>query len=118
MAARIRTPLAHKPWAPGADTRNARAPFSWLHDPEVAWLIGVHSYEDVRYFGKEPYEQLLWWMALPALLQIAEQPKPDPAAVEAVEQQIAVRTKAAADAAYQVDSLFATATPVKVKQPS
>jgi glycosidase len=106
-AARIRALLAHQPWAPGTDTKNARAPFSWLQDPDVAWLIGVHSYQDVRYFGKEPYEQLLWWMALPALLRIAAAPKLDPVAVQALEEQIEGRSKAAADAGYQIDGLFA-----------
>ena len=116
VASRIRALLAHKPWAPGADLKKARAPFSWLHDPEVAWLIGVHSYQGVRYFGKEPYEQLLWWMALPALLTIAEQPKP--ATLEALEEQIESRMKAAADAGYQIEGLFAAATPATQKTPS
>jgi glycosidase len=115
-AARIRALLAHKPWAPGDDTKNARAPFSWLQDPDMAWLIGVHSYEGIRYFGKEPYEQLLWWMALPALLRIAAAPKLDPAALELLEEQIESRTKAAADASYEVDGLFAPPTPAKQKR--
>jgi hypothetical protein len=117
-AARIRALLAHKPWAPGDDTKKPRAPFSWLQDPDVAWLIGVHSYQDVRYFGKEPYEQLLWWMALPALLRIADAPKPDPYAVESLEEQIHKRTKAAADAEYQIDGLFTAPKETKEKQPS
>ncbi len=117
-AARVRALLAHKPWAPGNDTKNAPAPFSWLQDPDVAWLIGVHSYQGVRYFGKEPYEQLLWWMALPALLRIAAAPKLDQAAIEALEEQIQARTKAAADAEYQVDGLFVAPQATKEKQPS
>ncbi|ABF40494.1 alpha amylase [Candidatus Koribacter versatilis Ellin345] len=119
VAARIRTILAHKPWAPGSDLKKAKAPFSWMHDPEVAWLIGVHAYQDVRYFNKESFEQLLWWMALPALLTIAAAPKPDPTTVETVEEQIEARTKAAADVGYQLDGLFDAATAVvKEKQPS
>jgi hypothetical protein len=117
-AARIRALLAHKPWAPGDDTKNARAPFSWLQDPDVAWLIGVHSYKEVRYFGKEPYEQLLWWMALPALLRIAAAPKIDRTAIEALEEQIQARTEAAAEAEYQIDGLFTVAKGTKEKQPS
>jgi glycosidase len=116
-AARIRALLAHKPWAPGDDTKNARAPFSWLQDPDVAWLIGVHSYEDVRYFGKEPYEQLLWWMALPALLRILAAPKLNKAALSELGEQIEARTRAAADAGYQVDGLFVAPRDV-TKKPS
>jgi len=119
VAARIRTLLAHKPWAPGSDLKKAKAPFSWLHDSEVAWLIGVHAYEDVRYFNKESFEQLLWWMALPALLSIAAATKPDPTTIETVEEQIEARTKAAAAVSYQLDGLFDAATAVvKEKQPS
>ncbi len=117
-AARIRALLAHKPWGPGDDTKKPRAPFSWLQDPDVAWLIGVHSYQDVRYFNKESYEQLLWWMALPALLRIAAKPKPDPAAVEMLEEQIEARSRAAAEAEYQIDGLFATPQRAKEKLPS
>jgi hypothetical protein len=116
-AARIRALLAHKPWAPGDDTKHARAPFSWLQDPDVAWLIGVHSYQDVRYFNKESFEQLLWWMALPALLRIATGAKPDPIAIETLEEQIEARTKAAVDASFQLDGLFAPQA-AKEKQPS
>ncbi|HEY3928862.1 MAG TPA: alpha-amylase family glycosyl hydrolase [Candidatus Koribacter sp.] len=116
-AARVHALLAHKPWGPGDDTRTVRAPYSWLQDPDVAWLIGVHSYQDVRYFGKEDYEQLLWWMALPALLRIAAAPTLDPVAIEALEQQIEARTRAAAEAGYQIDGLFAPAAQVREKQP-
>ena len=44
---------------PGEKPKCCIAPFSWLHDPDMAWLIGVHSYEGVRYFNKELFEQLL-----------------------------------------------------------
>ena len=113
--ARIRAVLAHKPWAPGSDPKMARAPFSWLQDPDVAWLIGVHSYEDVRYFNKESFEQLLWWMSLPALLRIAAAEKIDPVEIESLEEQLEARTKAAADASYQLDGLFAPPKTAKEK---
>ena len=107
-AARVRALLAHRAWAPGEKPKIAVAPFSWLHDPDVAWLIGVHSYESIRYFNKELFEQLLWWMALPALIRLAKPPKSDPKRVEALEKQIEVRVKAATEAKYQVESLFET----------
>ncbi|HMK30179.1 MAG TPA: hypothetical protein VK473_10880, partial [Terriglobales bacterium] len=100
---------AHAQWAPGARVTPGRpaAPYSWLHDPDVAWLIGVHEYEGVRYFGKESFERLLWWMALRSLLDIAAQPAPDPHPVRELEQEIHSRLLAAERAGYKVSGLFA-----------
>jgi hypothetical protein len=104
-AARVRVLLANEAWLPGAE-RSARLPYSWLHDPDVAWLINVHEHEGVRYFNKENYECLLWWMALPALVRIAESGAIDSKAVVELEAQLSSRMKAAEAAAYQVMSLF------------
>src|SRR5207237_9613631 len=99
-AARVRAAFAHATWAPGAETvlDRAGAPFSWLHDPDVAWLVGLHEYEGVRYFVKEPFERLLWWMALRALLTLAGTPQPDVAKVRKLEHELAARMRAAAQA--------------------
>ncbi len=104
-AARVRVLLANEAWLPGAE-RSARSPYSWLHDPDVAWLINVHEHEGVRYFNKENYECLLWWMALPALVRIAESSTIDSTAVAELESQIRSRISAAQQAEYQVMSLF------------
>ena len=87
LAARVRAVFANEPWLPGA-RRSARSPYSWLHDPDVAWLINVHDYEGVRYFNREMYECLLWWMALPELARIAESSAPQPKASRELELQI------------------------------
>jgi glycosidase len=110
-AARIRTAFAHAPWAPGAEVsrRQMTTRFSWLHDPDVAWLIGVHEYEGVRYFNKEQAERLLWWMSLRSLLDLAAKPEPDRESVRRIEHEIQQRARAAADAGYQVEALFAMA---------
>src|SRR5581483_8413345 len=104
-AARVRVLLANEAWLPGAE-RSARSPYSWLHDPDVAWLINVHEHEGVRYFNKENYECLLWWMALPALVRIAESRTTEAKAVGELESQLRSRINAAEQAGYQVMSLF------------
>jgi len=104
-AARVRAALANVAWAPGA-RRSAASPYSWLHDPDVAWLINVHEYEGTRYFNKEMYECLLWWMALPALVRIAKRATPDKTAIEKLEHEIESRIDAAARAEYQIMALF------------
>ena len=90
---------------PGA-RRSAKSPYSWLHDPDVSWLINVHDYQGIRYFSKEMYGCLLWWTALPALLRIAELATPDPRKLHEIELQIESRIDAAEAAGYQVAALF------------
>ena len=104
-AARVRVLLANEAWLPGA-ARSARSPYSWLHDPDVAWLINVHEYQGVRYFKKEQYECLLWWMAMPALVRIADSEAPDPRVLAELDSQLNSRMRAAEAAAYQVMALF------------
>jgi hypothetical protein len=104
-AARVRVALAHAPSAPDATraTTAVRAPaLEWLRDPDAAWLTGVHEYKGVRYFVKEPYERLVWWMALPALLGLAADASPSPRAIRALERDIAAAMEAAALAGYRL----------------
>lgn len=103
-AARVRAAFAHAQWGSGAVSGRAAAPFSWLHDPDVAWLIGVHEHEGQRYFNKEQYERLLWWMAFRKLVSLAREP--DAEAVRALERQLYSRMRAAADGLYKVEALF------------
>ncbi|HEX8926595.1 MAG TPA: hypothetical protein VF786_12430, partial [Terriglobales bacterium] len=112
-AARVRFAFAHaasshnvrKP----ATTASAPAPFSWLHDPDVRWLIGVHEYQGVRYFNKESFEQLLWWTALRPLVEIAADDSRGEevrARVREVERDLNGRFRAAAEAGYRVEGLI------------
>ncbi|MGZ4787500.1 MAG: alpha-amylase family glycosyl hydrolase [Terriglobales bacterium] len=107
-AARIRASFAHAAWAPAVEASHSRssAVFSWLHDPDVAWLIGVHEWQGERYFNKESFEQFLWWMSLRALLTAAAEDKLDALKIAALEKEIKARLKAAADAGYRVEALL------------
>ena len=75
----------------------------------MAWLIGVHRYQDEQYFVKEPFERFLWWMALPSLLRLAEAPTADREAVSSLERQLERCLRAAADAGYRVEALLGPA---------
>jgi glycosidase len=101
-AARVRVALAHAPSAPTEAARALRPPaLDWIDDPDAAWLTGVNEYEGVRYFVKEPFETLVWWRALPALLRLAAEASPPPAGVRALERDIAAHVDAAARAGYR-----------------
>jgi glycosidase len=116
-AARVRVVLADQSWLPGA-RRPAGAPFAWLHDPDVAWLIDVHEHEGMRYFNKEMFECLLWWMALPVLVRIAGQEEVSQSAIRRLEAQIQSRTEAARNSAYQVTALLEMPQDVDAEAPS
>lgn len=106
-AARIRASFAHAAWTPAITPTPRRGPaLTWEHDPEIAWLIGVHEYEGVRYFVKEPFEQLVWWSALPALLGLAESDKPDPKALLELGKRVHRRLDVADKSGYRVEALL------------
>jgi hypothetical protein len=73
----------------------------WIGDPDAAWLTGVNEYQGKRYFVKEPFEQLVWWMALPALIDLAAG-SPSPQAARALERGIAASIEWAAGAGYRL----------------
>jgi len=107
-AARLRIAFGHPEWAPkpAAVSTAFNAPLSWMHDPDVAWIIGVNEYEGVRYFVKEPFEELLWWMSLPWLLKIAASTTVPAESIQALEAALESRMRAAAEAGYRVESLL------------
>ncbi len=37
-------------------------------DPDVRWLTGLHEHSGHLYFNREQFEEILWWLQLPALL--------------------------------------------------
>jgi len=103
-AARVRVAFAHAPSAPGAPLSTAaRAPaLNWLRDQDAAWLAGVHEHQGVQYFVKEPFDRLVWWRALSALLSLAADASPSPQALRGLERDIAAACEAAAVAGYRL----------------
>ena len=41
-------------------------------DPDVRWLAGVNLAAGVTYFNKQQFEELLTWLQLPMLIEIAQ----------------------------------------------
>jgi hypothetical protein len=80
------------------------APDLWL-DPDVRWLTGVHRAEGHEYLVREKYEELLWWMLMPALLRVAESAAPSRAAMEVLGGEVARALAQAEAAGYRVDVL-------------
>ncbi len=119
-AARVRLllPDASKPANPKAlKTPNER--ISQLvdlmgTDPDVRWLTGVHPAADTTYFIKEPFEQLVWWLQLPRLLDASDDGTPDSRTLKQVAEEAAFGHAAAVSAGYDLHKLAeALAPPAK-----
>ncbi len=96
-AARLRASFAH--------AARSSAPFSWVHDPDVSWAMGVHEYEGIAYVVKENFERLLCWMAFRGLLEIAAEPEPGLEKLASLAEEIAARSASLARGGYRVESL-------------
>ena len=95
---------------------------SFWYDADVRWLAGVNQSQGVDYFNKEQFEELLTWLQIPVLVEIARTarlPASVPtAAIQAVESCVAA-TRFAADAAgYKLETYLSKkpATPPTPKK--
>jgi glycosidase len=86
------------------------APALWL-DPDVRWLCGVHESEGHFYLIRELYEELLWWLLMPALLNLAGQDDlvgqeaPSRDVVKELSNTVEAALASAKAAGYRIDSL-------------
>ena len=76
-------------------------------DPDVRWLTGMHDAEGKSYLVREPYEELLWWLKLPALLDVGREAAPKREAAQKIAADVAKALDRAATAGYRVDVLSA-----------
>ncbi|MFZ1013878.1 MAG: hypothetical protein WAN28_11080, partial [Terracidiphilus sp.] len=81
-------------------------PTLW-RDPDVRWLTGVHTASGHDYLVKEPFEELLWWLQLPALLKFTGRPGEDRSTGVAITKAVDDAIGAVAAAGYQADRLLA-----------
>jgi glycosidase len=95
--ARLRASFAH--------SSRSSAPYSWLHDPDVAWVMGVHQYEEASYIVKEQFERLLGWMAFRGMLDAAGEQPLDPEKIAVIAEEIQARASAMEKAGYRVEAL-------------
>jgi hypothetical protein len=90
------------------------SPALW-QDPDVRWLTGAHESEGRWYFVKEAYEELLWWLQLPALCKMAES-KASASEAHAMAKAIAGAVEAATRAGYSIDALLAESEAIPAAQ--
>jgi hypothetical protein len=92
--------------------QKASALFSLLSllevNPEVRWLAGVHEAGEKTYFIQEPFEQLLWWIQLPSLVEAAAGPTPEKAALLDIAAQTEEGVQGASACGYDFAELIKT----------
>jgi len=81
------------------------SPILW-DDADVRWLTGVHEAHGHTYFVKESYEELIWWLQLPALIKLAGEAVPDRSAIAELSKTVKEALEAAASAAYSLHSFL------------
>jgi hypothetical protein len=97
-AARVRILLSHTDTSPAA-TRTEQ----FWSDPDVRWLTGVNESSGVTYFNKEGFEELLGWLQLPALINLAQQSPINLDSIKALEAAVLESCKSAQTAGYNLD---------------
>jgi hypothetical protein len=85
-AARIRLAFLAQTFAP-ADVF-AGLPAELWKDGDARWLLQVNESGGEEYFNKELHEQMLWWLQLPVLLELASAaPVPEPVSAGAITEK-------------------------------
>ena len=101
--------------------RVALAPDLWA-DPDVRWLTGAHEAGGRSYLVREHYEEMLWWLLMPALLRLAGEPTLNRAAILRIGEIVEEALASAEAAGYRIDILLdppaQTAAPEDSSQPS
>jgi glycosidase len=84
--------------------------------PDVRWLAGVNESEGVLYLHKERFEELISWLQLPRLLQIALQPVAEQArSIRELEAVVTQACRKAKEAGYRLEKYFSLSRPAPVE---
>ena len=116
-AAQVRLLLTKAAAAPDA----IRSETFWA-DPDVRWLAGANESAGVTYFNQQQFEELLTWLQLPVLIEIArsepgKSPAAQLAAIAKVENAVTSASAAAAAAGYNLATFFTNGLPKPPAQP-
>jgi hypothetical protein len=120
-AARVRI-LLSLPEKPASSIVCSRA---FWNEPDVRWLTGLHESGGVHYFNKERFEDLMGWLQLPALVEVAEHTETvdktiaSAKSIGKIEASLAATCAGALAAGYALEKYLAPATaPAKTEEPA
>jgi hypothetical protein len=87
---------------------------SLLKDSEVQQFLGMNQYDDIWWFNKEAFEEMLWWLMMAAALEIGSDPLRSVKAVVAELERcysiIQIWQQAEEKSEFQVEKLLETLT--------
>ncbi|HKD58878.1 MAG TPA: alpha-amylase family glycosyl hydrolase [Terracidiphilus sp.] len=114
VSSRYAEPVRPKP---RQDQRDSRAPEPTVaglpsdlwSDPDVRWLTGAHDADGSTYVIREPFEELLWWLQMPAFLRLAGEPSPGKAEVQAISRTVRESLSTAEKAGYRLQTMLEAA---------
>ncbi|HEY3628222.1 MAG TPA: alpha-amylase family glycosyl hydrolase [Terracidiphilus sp.] len=109
--------LASEAFSAASPATSQPIPPSMWQDPDVRWLTGFNEADGHSYVNREQYEQLLWWLALPELLKLANMAAPTRAAAADIKRSIDGAMAAMKKAGYRVDLLLKGERPAPADQP-
>jgi hypothetical protein len=75
----------------------------------VRWLTGAHDADGSTYVIREPFEELLWWLQMPAFLRLAGEPSPGRAEVQAISRNVRESLSEAEKAGYRLQTMLEAA---------
>jgi len=104
VGAKVFEPRVSAPPAEGL-TIPIFSPALW-QDADVRWLTGAHEAEGHTYFVKESYDELLWWLQIPALCSLATEAVPARSAIQEIDRRVREAAKLAESAGYRLGALF------------
>jgi len=99
MAARIRILL----WQADNPTATIETKEFWS-DSDVRWIAGVNESNGKTWFNKELFEELLSWVQLPALMEIAQRTTGESRAIADLEEAVSRACHAATQSGYNLDT--------------
>ena len=97
-AAKVRVLLAHEDANPTTLTYTD----TFWTDPDVRWLAGVNESDGTTYFNKERFEEILCWLQLPALIEIAQQNQGKLESISRLEVPLGEASRSAKNAGYKL----------------
>ena len=107
-AARVRASFEH--------AAHKSAPYTWIHDPDAAWVIGVHQYEGISYLAAEQFERMLWWMALRDFFDLSSESEPELARFTAIADEIKTILSVVEREGYRAEALEDAALPSRKQE--
>jgi hypothetical protein len=84
-------------------------------DGDVQWLTGVNKSAGATYFNKEGFEEMISWLQLPAMIEIARRGASAGKAIAELEAGVVEDCRVAAKSGYKLDTYLSAWKPKGVK---